>query len=110
MKEETEQREMYANHTTPHISPPDHKPGFRGYYALIPFVIVTVIGCVVAMVVYIRRRSRLDELRHRLIPLYTYDPAEEQDWKDYTKEDEDEELAEPLYKMGKLSLSSAYGT
>lgn len=37
---------------------------------------------------------RLDELRHRLIPLYSYDPAEEQeDWGDAGKVDEDDELA-----------------
>ncbi|KAM9352689.1 uncharacterized protein C3orf18-like [Symphorus nematophorus] len=108
MKEEIEQREMHFNHTTPHISTPDPKPGFRGYYALIPFALLTVIGCIVATVVYIRRRSRLDELRHRLIPLYTYDPTEEQDWGDYAKEDE--ELAEPLCKEGKLLFSSVYGT
>lgn len=32
---------------------------------------------------------RLDELRHRLIPLYSYDPAEEQEWGD---EGDDNEL------------------
>ncbi|XP_035521157.1 uncharacterized protein C3orf18 homolog [Morone saxatilis] len=101
---------MHFNHTTPHISPTNPKPGFPGYYALIPFVLLTLIGCIVAMVIYIRRRSRLDELRHRLIPLYSYDPAEEQDnWGDSGKENEEEELAEPLYKEGRLSFSSDYG-
>uniref|UniRef100_UPI0037E70C93 small integral membrane protein 29-like n=1 Tax=Semicossyphus pulcher TaxID=241346 RepID=UPI0037E70C93 len=106
-----EQREMHFNHTTPHISPPFHKPGFPGYYVLILILLLTLVGCVVAMVVYFRRKSRLDELRHRLIPLYTYDPTEEQDdWGEEGKEDEDKELAEPLYKEGKLYLSSDYGT
>lgn len=37
---------------------------------------------------------RSNELRHRLIPLYSYDPAEEQDnWWDAGKENEEEELA-----------------
>lgn len=35
---------------------------------------------------------RLDELRHRLIPLYSYDPAEEQDWGHEGDDNEDEEL------------------
>ena len=35
---------------------------------------------------------RLDELRHRLIPLYSYDPAEEQDSGEADGEDEEEEL------------------
>ncbi|XP_034391494.1 uncharacterized protein C3orf18 homolog isoform X2 [Cyclopterus lumpus] len=96
---------MYSNHTTLHISTPNSKPGFPGYYALISFVLLTLIGCVVAMVVYIRRRSRLDELRHRLIPLYSFDPTEDRDeWEDSGRE-EVEELAEPLYKEGHLSFS-----
>uniref|UniRef100_A0AAQ5XDW5 Small integral membrane protein 29 n=1 Tax=Amphiprion ocellaris TaxID=80972 RepID=A0AAQ5XDW5_AMPOC len=69
----------HLNHTTHHISPPNNKPEFPGYYALIPFVLLTLTGCIVAAVCYIRRRVRLDELRHQLIPMYTYDPAEEQD-------------------------------
>lgn len=36
---------------------------------------------------------RLDELRHRLIPLYTYDPAEEQEWEFSDREDEEDGLA-----------------
>lgn len=35
---------------------------------------------------------RLDELRHRLIPLYSYDPAEEQEWGDEEDDNEDKEL------------------
>lgn len=41
---------------------------------------------------------RLDELRHRLVPLYNYDPNEEQDLWDAGNKDEEEELtvSEPL--------------
>ncbi|KAI3371180.1 hypothetical protein L3Q82_023812, partial [Scortum barcoo] len=82
LKEEMGLEETFFNSTTPHISPSNHKPGFPGFYALIPFVLLMLIGCVVAMVFYIRRRARLDELRHRLIPLYSYDPAEgPEDWR-----------------------------
>ncbi|XP_070829232.1 small integral membrane protein 29-like [Chaetodon trifascialis] len=105
MMEESEQKEMHFNYTTPLISTHNPKPGFPGYYALVLFVLLLLIGCIVAVVVYIRRRSRLDELRHRLIPLYSYDPAEQEDWGDGGVEDEEEELAEPLYKEGKLSFS-----
>uniref|UniRef100_A0A3B5AZI4 Small integral membrane protein 29 n=1 Tax=Stegastes partitus TaxID=144197 RepID=A0A3B5AZI4_9TELE len=77
----------HLNTTTPNISPPNNKPEFPGYYVLIPFVLLTLVGCIVAVVCYIRRRSRLDELRHRLIPMYTYDPTEEQDdWGDKKRE------------------------
>ncbi|KAM4734674.1 small integral membrane protein 29-like [Anableps anableps] len=93
--------------TTSFISTPNIKPEFPGYYALIPLVVLALSGCIVTVVFYVKRRSRLDELRHRLIPLYTYDPAEEQDdWGDYDKDDEEEELAEPLYKDSQLSFTS----
>ncbi|KAM7396918.1 hypothetical protein PAMP_019923 [Pampus punctatissimus] len=98
---------MHFNHTTTHISTPIPATGFRGYYLLIPFVLLTLIGSVVAVIVYIKRKSRLDELRHRLIPLYTYDPTEEEEWGRSDREDE-EELVEPLYKEGKLTFTSGY--
>ncbi|XP_019934389.1 small integral membrane protein 29-like [Paralichthys olivaceus] len=107
MEDEMGQREMYFNHTTPNISPTNPTPGFPTYSVLIPFVLLTLIGCAAAVVLYIRKKSRLDELRHRLIPLYTYDPAEDE-WRDADMEDQ--ELAEPLYKEGTLSFSSGYGT
>ncbi|XP_069045638.1 uncharacterized protein C3orf18 homolog [Lepisosteus oculatus] len=46
---------------------------------LLPFGIITVIGLAVAMVLYIRKRKRLEKLRHQLMPMYNFDPAEEQD-------------------------------
>ncbi|XP_069564210.1 small integral membrane protein 29-like [Brachyistius frenatus] len=97
---------MHLNHTTPHISPQNNTFELLGYYVLIPIVVLTLIGCVVATVVYIQRRSRLDELRHRLIPLCRYDTTwEEDDWGDAGREEE-EELAEPLYREAQLSFAS----
>ncbi|XP_029992769.1 small integral membrane protein 29-like [Sphaeramia orbicularis] len=111
MKEEMEQKEMHFNLTTPHTPLPIHTSEFRGYYVVVPLVLLTLIGCIVVMVVYIRRRLRLDDLRHRLIPLYNYDPAEDQDdWLDANRGDEEKELSEPLYKYGNLSINSPYGT
>ncbi|KAM9754721.1 small integral membrane protein 29-like isoform 1-T2 [Menidia menidia] len=100
---------MNLNNTTPYIPPSNSKPGFPGNYALIPIFVLPLIGCIVAVVFYIKRRSRLDELRHRLIPLYSYDPAEDQDeWGESGREDEEAELAEPLYKKGQLSLTPGH--
>ncbi|XP_007569871.1 uncharacterized protein C3orf18-like [Poecilia latipinna] len=96
---------MNLNHTTSVISTPNVKPEFPGYYALLPLVVLALSGCIVAVVFYMKRKSRLDELRHHLIPVYSYDPSEEQeDWGDYDKDDEEEELAEPLYKDSQLSF------
>ncbi|XP_063065452.1 small integral membrane protein 29 [Engraulis encrasicolus] len=44
---------------------------------LVPLFLITIIGIVTAVVLYIRRKRRLDRLRHQLLPVYTYDPTEE---------------------------------
>ncbi|KAA0712620.1 hypothetical protein E1301_Tti004777 [Triplophysa tibetana] len=46
---------------------------------LVPFGIITVIGLAVVMLLYIRKKKRLEKLRHQLMPMYNFDPAEEQD-------------------------------
>ncbi|XP_064894578.1 small integral membrane protein 29 isoform X4 [Columba livia] len=46
-------------------------------YVLGPFVFVTLLGAVLAAVMYVQKRRRFDRLRHRLLPMYSYDPAEE---------------------------------
>ncbi|XP_069592187.1 uncharacterized protein C3orf18 homolog isoform X2 [Ranitomeya imitator] len=64
--------------------------------------IVTVIGLAVGMVLYIRKQKRLEKLRHQLMPMYNFDPAEEQ-------EDLEQELLEPnrdLQPQGKVLLTS----
>uniref|UniRef100_A0A4W5PKY2 Chromosome 3 open reading frame 18 n=1 Tax=Hucho hucho TaxID=62062 RepID=A0A4W5PKY2_9TELE len=45
---------------------------------LVPFGIITVIGLALVMMLYIRKRKRLEKLRHQLMPMYNFDPAEEQ--------------------------------
>ncbi|XP_069822673.1 uncharacterized protein C3orf18 homolog isoform X2 [Dendropsophus ebraccatus] len=65
---------------------------------LLSLGIVTVIGLAVAMVLYIRKQKRLEKLRHQLMPMYNFDPAEEQ-------EDLEQELLEPnrdLQPQGKM--------
>ncbi|XP_054632401.1 small integral membrane protein 29-like [Dunckerocampus dactyliophorus] len=94
---------MHPNHTTPHISPPNTDNRFVACAALIPLVILTLVGCATALVLYIKRRMRLDELRHRLIPVYSYDPAEEDHAWDHGALDSEEELTEPLCKDGRSS-------
>ncbi|XP_063309158.1 small integral membrane protein 29 [Pelobates fuscus] len=48
-----------------------------GGIVLVPFFLITVVGVVVAVIMYIKKRKRVDRLRHHLLPLYSYDPAEE---------------------------------
>lgn len=40
--------------------------------------------------------SRSDNLRHRLIPLYNYDPTEDHDWDDTGNEEQEQNVSEPL--------------
>ncbi|XP_059396613.1 small integral membrane protein 29-like [Carassius carassius] len=44
---------------------------------LVPVLVLSVLGSVAAVVMYIKRRQRIDRLRHQLLPVYTYDPTEE---------------------------------
>ncbi|XP_057703005.1 uncharacterized protein C3orf18 homolog isoform X2 [Corythoichthys intestinalis] len=46
---------------------------------LVPFGIITVLGLALTLMLYIRKRKRLEKLRHQLMPMYNFDPAEEQD-------------------------------
>nr|KAF6342100.1 small integral membrane protein 29 [Myotis myotis] len=46
-------------------------------YVLGPFFLITLIGVVVAVVMYVQKKKRVDRLRHHLLPMYSYDPAEE---------------------------------
>ncbi|KAM6981393.1 uncharacterized protein C3orf18 homolog [Aplochiton taeniatus] len=46
---------------------------------LVPFGIITVIGLALVIMLYIRKRNRLEKLRHQLMPMLNFDPAEEQD-------------------------------
>lgn len=46
-------------------------------YVLVPFFLITIIGIATAVVMYIRKKRRIDRLRHQLLPVYTYDPSEE---------------------------------
>ncbi|XP_054577897.1 small integral membrane protein 29 isoform X2 [Eptesicus fuscus] len=43
-------------------------------YVLGPFFLITLVGVVVAVVMYVQKKKRL---RHHLLPMYSYDPAEE---------------------------------
>ncbi|XP_061909224.1 small integral membrane protein 29 isoform X2 [Entelurus aequoreus] len=46
-------------------------------YVLVPFFLLTIFGIALAVIVYIRKKRRIDRLRHQLLPIYTYDPSEE---------------------------------
>ncbi|XP_029428967.1 small integral membrane protein 29 [Rhinatrema bivittatum] len=59
-------------------SSPAVDPGSNmGSYVLVPFFLLTIVGIVVAVIMYIQKRKRVDRLRHHLLPMYSYDPAEE---------------------------------
>ncbi|XP_011600959.2 small integral membrane protein 29 [Takifugu rubripes] len=63
------------NSTTPPPAVPDGDVAVG--YVLVPFFLFTIIGIVVAVIMYIRKKKRIDRLRHQLLPVYSYDPSEE---------------------------------
>ncbi|XP_071368168.1 uncharacterized protein C3orf18 homolog isoform X2 [Centroberyx affinis] len=76
---------------------------------LLPFGIITVIGLAVAIMLYIRKRKRLEKLRHQLMPMYNFDPAEEQDdllEQELLDHGRDGSLTGPNAKDNQLSLLS----
>ncbi|KAJ8381741.1 hypothetical protein SKAU_G00025190 [Synaphobranchus kaupii] len=91
------------------ITTADHRPitaRARAEYILIPFLVI--VGLLLALGVCISRCLRTDELRHRLIPLYSYRRSQQgseseedgdEDEEDGDKDDDDEDdedLKEPL--------------
>ncbi|XP_055972881.1 small integral membrane protein 29-like [Sorex fumeus] len=46
-------------------------------YVLGPFFLITLIGVVVAVVMYMKKKKQVDRLCHHLPTMYSYDPAKE---------------------------------
>lgn len=50
-------------------------------YVFVPLSLVICLGLATALVVFLVRKSRLDRLRHHLMPFYSFDPQDEgEDW------------------------------
>ncbi|CAN8025296.1 unnamed protein product [Ixodes persulcatus] len=50
-------------------------------YVFVPLGLVVCLGLAAALVVFLVRKSRLDRLRHHLMPFYSFDPQDEgEDW------------------------------
>ncbi|XP_064140811.1 small integral membrane protein 29 isoform X3 [Loxodonta africana] len=64
-----------SNTTVPNV-PQANSDSMVGY-VLGPFFLITLVGVVVAVVMYVQKKKRVDRLRHHLLPMYSYDPAEE---------------------------------
>ncbi|XP_019369725.1 PREDICTED: uncharacterized protein C3orf18 homolog [Crocodylus porosus] len=64
-----------SNTTTPTSAEPSND-SLVGY-VLVPFFFITVLGIILAVMMYVQKKRRFDRLRHHLLPMYSYDPAEE---------------------------------
>ncbi|XP_069693423.1 uncharacterized protein C3orf18 homolog [Periplaneta americana] len=63
------------------IAPLSIEEGMWSMKILAPIFILCFIGVIIIMVYMAIRKRRLDHLRHHLMPLYNFDPAEEgEDW------------------------------
>ncbi|KAM9594865.1 small integral membrane protein 29 isoform 1-T4 [Morphnus guianensis] len=81
-------------------------------YVLGPFLLVTLLGALLAAVMYVQKKRRFDRLRHRLLPMYSYDPAEElqESEQELLVEAEDTRVGDPLrFGDGSLVLGSGTG-
>ncbi|XP_003506343.2 small integral membrane protein 29 isoform X1 [Cricetulus griseus] len=67
--------DVMSNTTVPN-APQANSDSMVGY-VLGPFFLITLVGVVVAVVMYMQKKQRVDRLRHHLLPMYSYDPAEE---------------------------------
>ncbi|XP_044300379.1 small integral membrane protein 29 isoform X3 [Varanus komodoensis] len=76
-----------SNTTMPTSAEPAHDSLVA--YILVPFFLITIVGVIMAVMMYIQKKRRYDRLRHHLLPMYSYDPAEE------LHEAEQELLVEP---------------
>uniref|UniRef100_A0A1B6E349 Uncharacterized protein n=1 Tax=Clastoptera arizonana TaxID=38151 RepID=A0A1B6E349_9HEMI len=57
-------------------------------FIIAPICIFSIICFIAAMIFLFLRKKRLDRLRHRLMPLYNFDPGEEgEDWEAELLED-----------------------
>ncbi|XP_036856668.1 small integral membrane protein 29 isoform X2 [Manis javanica] len=64
------------SNTTVPSAPQTNSDSMVGY-VLGPFLLITLVGAVVAVIMYVQKKKRVDRLRHHLLPMYSYDPAEE---------------------------------
>ncbi|KAF4078965.1 hypothetical protein AMELA_G00187760 [Ameiurus melas] len=88
----TEQDNATHRGTFPAVTVPANETGFNSTQVpmtsgdgagmgmvLMPFGIISIVGLAVVVMLYIRKKKRLEKLRHQLMPMYNFDPAEEQD-------------------------------
>ncbi|KAL0266617.1 UNVERIFIED_CONTAM: hypothetical protein PYX00_009110 [Menopon gallinae] len=62
---------------------PELKEGSTSQYHLVLkvfFPLIIIIACISTLIYYAMRRRRLDQLRHRLVPFYKFEPGDEDEW------------------------------
>ncbi|KAF6201707.1 hypothetical protein GE061_004102 [Apolygus lucorum] len=60
-------------------------------YLIVPFCSLFLIGILtIAVILLIKRKRRIDRLRHHLMPFYNFAPGEEEDWETELLESEGE--------------------
>jgi len=74
------------------LSPQDAESRHVILYILVPLAALLFISVLSFVVVFILKKSRLDKLRHHLMPLYNFEPGEEEgDWESELLEEEKEQ-------------------
>ncbi|XP_069101027.1 small integral membrane protein 29-like [Argopecten irradians] len=80
-----------VNSTTVAVPPSIPSSGSHALvYIFIPLGSLLVVVLLAIAVVIVLRRSKMEKLRHHLMPMYSFDPADEdEDWESELLEDQD---------------------
>ncbi|KAI1287684.1 hypothetical protein HDE_09913 [Halotydeus destructor] len=82
-----------------------HASLFMSTQVILPLILVIVICSIVAGALFYIRRNRLEKLRHHLMPVYNFDPAD--DGEDWETQLLDESVTSPGF--GNLSTGMSMG-
>ncbi|KAL5013285.1 hypothetical protein ScPMuIL_007555 [Solemya velum] len=78
--------------TTPKLKAEEQHSSSVLVYILVPIGSLAFMALVAFVIVMVFRKNRLDRLRHHLMPLYSFDPAEEEgDWESELLDEEKEQ-------------------
>ncbi|XP_060078480.1 small integral membrane protein 29-like isoform X2 [Ylistrum balloti] len=78
------------------IAPPQDPQSHVVVYILIPLGSLFFVILLAIVAVILLRRSKMEKLRHHLMPMYSFDPADEdEDWESELLEDQDKEQQSP---------------
>ncbi|ESO08574.1 hypothetical protein HELRODRAFT_169449 [Helobdella robusta] len=95
-----------SNSTNVDLQNPVHSSHFFLYF-IIAFCMISLVLALVFLVAYIMKRAKLNRLRHHLMPLYKFDPGDDEPQlqADLLEDDRDQQMSRSANHM-KLKFTS----